>query len=263
MKKTIVLFLSAMMLTYEVFADEIKISDVGSEFSMYKKIKATKEIKQSINIGFSSLTGNTDTLNLNGEYTMTFMRPGYEEKPLQVMFNTSVYVTENNDVRDNEEYNAYFALEQSLENKCLTYLALQWQKNEFKNYDNKSSIGVGVGKKLFDDGSHIFKLRAGIAYNFQQHTNDQPDEEFFSFNQYMEYTNQLNDISDFYVKLGAFENVENFSDDYELLVVAGFNFAVGKDISIILQGEVNYDNLPPVGFEKTDTKTIVRVGYNF
>lgn len=263
MKKTIVLFLSVLLLTSEVVSDEIKISDVGSEFSMYKKIKATKEIKQSINIGFSSMTGNTDTLNLNGEYTMTFMRPGYEEKPLQVMFNTSVYVTENNDVRDNEEYDAYLALEQTMVGKWLAYAALQWMKNEFKNYDNKSSFGVGVGKKLFDDGSHIFKLRAGIAYNFQQFANDQPNEEFFSFNQYMEYTNQLNEISDFYVKLGAFENFENFSDDYELLTVAGFNFAVGKDISITLQGEVNYDNLPPEGFKKTDTKTIVRVGYNF
>lgn len=263
MKKKMILFLCTLLLPATVMADEVKVSDVGSEYSTYQKIEASKELKQSINIGFSNLTGNTDTMNLNGKYTMSVIKSGYENKPLKLMFDANAFVTENNDVKDNEEYSANLALEQSIIDKWLVYASAHWLRNEFRNYDNKLSIATGIGKELYNDGQHLFKARIGIAYNLQQHTNDQPDEEFISFNQYLEYTNQLNKISDLYVKLGAFENFENFSNDYEILFVAGLNFAVATDISVILEGEVNYDNLPPVGFEKTDTKTIVRVGYNF
>lgn len=263
MKNGVILLFSTLLLSTVAVADEVKVSDVESEFSTYKKIKASKELKQSINIGFSNLTGNTETMNLNGKYTMAVIKSGYNNKPLEIMFDASAFVTENNDVKDNEEYSVNFALEQSIVGKWLTYGSIHWLRNEFKNYDNKSSFAAGLGKEIYNDGQHIFKARAGIAYNLQQHTNSQPDEEFISFNQYMEYTNQLNKVSKLYMKFGAFENFEDFSNDYEILVVAGLRFAVAEDISVILEGEVNYDNLPPIGFEKTDTKTIVRVGYNF
>lgn len=258
-----ILSLWILLLPIAVIADDVKISDVGSEYSAYKKVEASKELKQSINIGFSNITGNTETLNLNGKYVMSFTTSGYGDNPLKVMFDASAFVTENNDIKDNEEYSANLSLEQFIVRDWLTYASIHWLRNEFRNYDNKSSIGGGIGKELFNDGQHIFKVRVGIAYNFEQHTNEQPDEEFVSFNQYLEYTNQLNKISDLYVKLGALENFENFSSDYEVIVVAGLNFTVAQDISVILEVEVDYDNLPPVGFENTDTKTIVRVGYNF
>lgn len=263
MKKRVALLLSTLLLSSVAVADEVELSDVESEFSTYKEVKATKELKQSINIGFSSLTGNTETMNLNGKYMMAVLKSGYNNKPLKIMFDASAFVTENDDVKDNEEYSANLVLEQNIVDKWLTYGSISWLRNEFKNYDNKSSFGAGIGNEFYNDGLHVFKARVGFAYNFQQHTNTQPDEEFFSFNQYLEYTNQLNKISDLYVKLGALENFENFSNDYEVLFVTGLNFAVATDISVVLEYEVNYDNLPPIGFEKTDTKTIVRVGYNF
>lgn len=260
MKKVIMLLL---VVSAAIADDEVKVSDVASEFSNYKEIKASKELKQRIDIGFSNLTGNTETLNLNGKYTLSVIKSGYDNKPLKILFDASAFLTENNDVKDNEEYSANLALEQSIVDKWFTYLTVYWLRNEFKNYDNKSAIGSGVGKEFYNDGQHVFKARVGVAYNLEQYTNEQPDEEFFSFNQYLEYTNQLNKISNLYVKLGAFENFEDFSTDYEILFVAGVNFAVAENISVILEGEVDYDNLPPVGFEKTDTKTIAKVGYNF
>ncbi|UPT77863.1 DUF481 domain-containing protein [Sulfurovum sp. XGS-02] len=263
MKSRSILTVLALLLPVAVMAEEVKVSNVASEFSTYKKLKASKELKQSINIGFSNVTGNTETFSLNGKYALSVTTSGYNDNPLQIMFDTSAFVTENNNVKDNEEYTANLALEQFVIEKWLVYTSVHWLRNTFRNYDNKSSIAAGVGKKLFDDGQHIFKLRAGIAYNIEQYTNDQPEESFFSFNQYLEYTNQLNKVSALYVKVAALENFENFSDDYEVLAVAGLTFAVAEDINVNLEEEVRYDNLPPIGFETTDTKTIIKVGYNF
>ncbi len=263
MKYRSILMILALLLPGLVMADEVKVSNAASEFSTYKKLKASKELKQSINIGFSNVTGNTETFSINGKYTLSVTASGYNDRPLQIMFDASAFVTENNNVKDNEEYTVNLALEQFVIEKWLVYTSAHWLRNEFRNYDNKSSLAAGVGKKLFDDGQHIFKLRAGIAYNIEQYTNDQPEETFFSFNQYLEYTNQLNKVSGMYVKMALLENFENFSDDYELLAVAGLTFAVAEDINVNLEGEVRYDNLPPIGFETTDTKTIIKVGYNF
>ncbi len=263
MKRISIVTVLTFLVSVVVMADEVKVSNVASEFSTYKKLKASKEVKQSINIGFSNVTGNTETFSLNGKYTFSVTTSGYNDNPLQIMFDASAYVTENNNVRDNEEYTANLALEQFVIEKWLVYTSAHWLRNEFRNYDNKSSLAAGVGKKLFDDGQHIFKLRAGIAYNIEQYSNDQPEETFFSFNQYLEYTNQLNKVSALYVKMALLENFENFSDDYELLAVAGLNFTVAEDINVNLEEEVRYDNLPPIGFETTDTKTIIKVGYNF
>ncbi len=263
MKRISIVTVLTFLVSVVVMADEVKVSNVASEFSTYKKLKASKEVKQSINIGFSNVTGNTETFSLNGKYTFSVTTSGYNDNPLQIMFDASAFVTENNNVRDNEEYTANLALEQFVIEKWLVYTSAHWLRNEFRNYDNKSSLAAGVGKKLFDDGQHIFKLRAGIAYNIEQYSNDQPEETFFSFNQYLEYTNQLNKVSALYVKMALLENFENFSDDYELLAVAGLNFTVAEDINVNLEEEVRYDNLPPIGFETTDTKTIIKVGYNF
>jgi putative salt-induced outer membrane protein YdiY len=258
-----ILPLCISLLSVVVMAGEVKVTDVESEYSTYKKVKASKELKQSINIGFSNLTGNTETLNLNGKYIMSVTTSGYGDKPLKVMFDASAFIIENNDVKENEEFSANLALEQFTVDKWLVYASAHWLRNEFRNYDNKSSIATGIGKEVFNDGQHLFKAKIGVAYNVEQYTNGQEDEKFVSLNQYLEYTNTLNKISDLYVKVGLLENFENFSDDYEVLFVAGFNFTVAKNINVIIEEEVKYDHLPPVGFEKTDTKTIVRVGYNF
>jgi len=252
-----------LVLTTGAIADDIKVSDVEAVYSAKSNVKASDELKQSINLGFANTTGNTKTLNLNGKYEMSLTTVGYANEALKVAFDTSAFVTKNNGVKDNEEYRANLGLEQYVTNGWLGYASLNWLRNKFQNYDNKYSVGLGIGKEIFNDGQHSLKMKLGTAYNVEDYTNAQESKKFASLNEYLEYNNQLNTVSNLYVKVGAMQNFEDFSNDYEVLVVAGFNFAVAENISVSIEEEVRFDNLPPVGFEKTDTKSIVRVGYNF
>lgn len=262
-KKITLSIISALMLSAAAMADEeIKVSDVEAQYSSKSNVKVSNELKQSINLGFSNTTGNTDTLNLNGKYDMSFSTVGYAGQTLKVGFDASAFVTENNDVKDNEEFTANLGLEQYITDSWLGYASLNWLRNEFRNFDNKFAIGAGIGKELFNDGKHTFKVKLGVAYNIEQYSNAQEDHKYTSLNQYLEYNNKLNDVSNLYVKVGAAENFDDF-EDYEVLTVAGLNFAVAENLSVTLEGEVRYDKIPPVGFDTTDTKTIVRVGYNF
>jgi len=59
------------------------------------------------------------------------------------------------------------------------------------------------------------------------------------------------------------ENFDDMGKDYEATLLLGLNFVLSENMHFTLEEELNYDNLPPIGFDKTDTKSIVRLGYKF
>jgi len=265
MNKTITHSLvTVAMLTTLAVADEAVLSDVEAQYSAKSSVEATDELKQTINLGFSNTSGNTETSNLNGKYTMAFTTVGYAEEKLKVGFDATAFVNKNDDVTSNEEYTANLGLEQYITDGWLGYAALNWLRNpDFKNFDNKISVGAGVGKEIYNDGQHTLKLKVGMAYNIEQYTDATPEAKFTSVNEYIEYTNILNKTSTLFLKIGAMQNIEDFKNDYEVLGVAGLNFSVAENISITIEEEVRYDKIHPGTKESKDTKTIVRVGYNF
>ncbi len=220
-------------------------------------------LKQNINVGFANTSGNTDTLNLNGKYDATYTTDGYNNEKLNVLFDASAFSTENNNLVNNEEYRVNLGLEQFINNGWLGYANLNWLKNKFLNFNHKATIGVGIGKEIYNEGQHSLKIKLGIAQNLERYTNAQADHDFTSLNQYVEYNKQLNKVSNFFIKLGALENFDNFSNDYEVLGTIGLNLAIAENINVILSEEIHYDNLPALGFKKTDTRTLVSIGYHF
>jgi putative salt-induced outer membrane protein YdiY len=262
MKKMISYAAIALLMGQGASAD-VKVTDVEATYSNNSNVKAEKELAQSINFGLANTTGNTKTLNVNGKYDMSFTTVEYGGEDLKVAFDAGAFVTKNNGVKDNEEYTANLGLEQYVMNGWLGYASVNWLRNKFQNYDNRFAIGAGVGKEIFNDGKQSLKFKLGTAYNIEDYSNAQATKKFGSLNEYLEYNNQLNNVSKLYVKLGSMQNFKDFSNDYVADMVVGFDFAVAERISVTIEEEVRYDNLPPVGFKKTDTKSIVRVGYHF
>ena len=259
-----VAMLSTLAVADEEVANEVVLSDVEAQYSAKSSVEATDELKQTINLGFSNTSGNTDTSNLNGKYTMAFTTVGYAEEKLKVGFDATAFVNKNDDVKSNEEYTANLGLEQYITNGRLGYTALNWLRNpDFKNVDNKISVGAGLGKEIYNDGQHTLKLKVGMAYNIEQYADATPEAKYTSVNEYIEYTNILNETSTLFLKVGAMQNIEDFENDYEILGVAGLNFSVAENISLTIEEEIRYDKIHPGTKESKDTKTIVRVGYNF
>ncbi len=243
---------------------DVTPTDVEAKYSNKQSVKASQELKQNISLGLANTTGNTKTFNLNGKYLATFTTEGYAGNPLKVAFDAGFFYDKNNGVLSNEEYTANLGLEQYVMDGWLGYAGINWLRNpDFRNYNNKFAIGIGVGKELYNDGQHSFKVKLGTAYNIEDYADATPNKKFGSLNEYLEYNNQLNKVSSLVVKVGAQENFKDFSNDYEITALAGFNFAIADNLSLSIDEEIAYDNLPPVGFKKTDTKSIVRVGYNF
>jgi len=252
------------LLSTSILADDIIISDVEAQYSGKSYIEVSEQLVQNINLGFSNTTGNTDTLNVNGKYTAAFTTTGLLNKKLKVGFDTTAYLTKNDSIVNSEEYTANLGVEQFISETWLGYGSVNWLRDsKFKNFDNKFTVGTGVGKELFNNGTQSFKIKLGLAYNIEQYADDTEELKFASLNEYIEYNYQLNPVSNFYIKVGAMEDIQDFSNNYEILTVAGLNFSVSKNISVTIEEEIRYDNMHPGTENDTDTKTIARVGYTF
>jgi putative salt-induced outer membrane protein YdiY len=254
--------LAAAVLGGVLYADAFQADNVAEKYDMTGSIDAKKPLEQKIDIGFANTTGNTETLNLNAKYALLALREGYAGRELKLSFDAGVYLTENDGTRDNEEYTVKMAAEQMLYDEWLVYGTIRWLRNTFRNYDSKTFVGIGVGKKLVDTPKHLFAIKLGTAYNDEVYSDEQPDQQFGSLTEYAEYRYRFNDTNEAYVQVGASENFEDF-DDYEILSVLGVDVALNDTLHLVVEEEIRYDNVPPVGFEKTDTKSIVRLGYTF
>jgi putative salt-induced outer membrane protein YdiY len=259
---TIRIFLASTMLAGMLCADAFHTQNVAGSYDMTGTVEAKKPLEQKIDIGFANTTGNTDTLNLNAKYALLGLTEGYAGRELKFSFDAGVYLTENDGTRDNEEYTLNAAAEQMLEDEWLLYGTIRWLRNTFRNYDSKTFVGIGVGKKLIDTPKHLFTIKFGVAYNDEVFSDGQPDRNFGSLTEYAEYRYRFSDKNEAYIQVGASENFDNF-DDYEILSVLGVDVALNNTLHLVVEEEIRYDNVPPVGFKKTDTKSIVRIGYLF
>lgn len=189
----------------------------------------------------------------------------YDNNPLKIAFDTGALFSENNSTKNNEEYTANLELQQDITNGWLGYTEIHWLNNpEFKLLDSKSSMGVGIGKTLYKDDTQSLLVKLGTSINSQNYSTDQETDTFGALNEYVEYHNDLNKISKFYLKVGSMQNFDDMQNDYEVLGVAGITFNVAENINLSLEGEVLYDNTPAEGaINTTDTKTVMLLGYNF
>ena len=252
-----------LILSTNIFAQDC-VGDIETWHSNFSKIEEKKKLLQNFNVGFSNTTGNTKNLDVNAKYDFSLCTTSYNQQLLKIIFDTSLFFSKTDSKKSNEEYLLNLGLEQKLDKRWLTYFALNWLRNpEFKNYNHKTSMGVGVGKNLFFDETQSLTFKLGTSLTREDYANTQASENFNSLNEYLEYKNQLNKISKLYLNTGALQRFQGFENDYEVLAVLGVNFTVGEKINLSLEQEIAYDNLPPVGFKKTDTKSIVRLGYKF
>jgi len=258
------ILLSTLVLTSGLLAADVTATDVEGKYTNKSTpIVATTAPVQSIDVGFANTSGNTKTLNLNAKYSFHHMINHGNYKPFKYNFIATGFLNKDQNVKTAEEYTAVLNGEQELVDNWLAYIALGWLRDEFKNYDNKLSLTIGIGKILIDDGKQRLVLKIGSAYNIEEFTNGQEKASFGSLNEYLEYNNKLNEFSNLYIKLGAMENFEDMGEDYEATALLGLSFVLSENMNLSIEEELSYDNLPATGFKKTNTKSIVKVGYKF
>ena len=217
---------------------------------------------QRIEAGFSDTNGNTRTTSLNAKYTLAHQWQMRKFAPMFYTLELSAFLARDEGKRTAEEYKALFNAKQPLPHKWLSYLSLGWLKNDFQNFANKVDLSIGLGKILYQDQKQTLILKLGPALNYETYTNGGNDS-FTSLNEYLEYSRKVHLLSRLYLKLGAKENFADMKSDYEINSLFGILFKLDTRLNMTREYNTFYDNTPSEGFGKTDTKTVIRIGYSF
>ena len=243
--------------------DASSTKKIKNHLSEYKTLNISDELAKSIDFGFSTTTGTTNTLNINGRFRTYRTFSGLNDKMFKILFDSKVFLNKSDNIKNNEEYRVDLDLEQTFNKDWLGYVNLAWFRNTFKNYDAIYSNNIGMGYKLISEDTHSLTIKVGLGFNREQYTNDQKDKTYISCNQYIEYNNKITPTSHFYTKIALIENIDDFSDDYEVFNIIGLDFSISEDLSFSIEQEIYFDSLTSEGKDTLDTKTIAKIGYRF
>ncbi|RUM68982.1 MAG: hypothetical protein DSZ05_00130, partial [Sulfurospirillum sp.] len=163
------ILLATLLSTTALIAD-IATTDVAGKYtSKTTSITAASVPVQSIDLGFANTSGNTKTLNLNAKYSFEHMLDSESYEPFKYGLQATAFLNKDDGTKTAEEYTALLNGEQALQNNWLGYIALGWLRNKFKNYDNKTSLAIGIGKTLFEDAKQRLVVKIGPAYNIEEY----------------------------------------------------------------------------------------------
>jgi putative salt-induced outer membrane protein YdiY len=211
----------------------------------------------NIEAAASHLTGNTDTTS--GKLAALFVARSKRQRfTLRGRWN---YAENDNVVSAREAGGSvkydFFAME-----KLYVYANALFDYNPFKDLNLRSTFGGGLGYQFFEDARKKLGAELGVSYvdeNFRTAPDDSYTGGRWSIN--FDYWLIQDKIDLFHYQEGYFslEDLKNMN----LHTEQGLRFAVLKNFYTTFQANVDYDNQPSPGFEKTDTTLLFGLGYNF
>ncbi|MEW6440952.1 MAG: DUF481 domain-containing protein [bacterium] len=146
--------------------------------------------------------------------------------------------------------------------KLYTFVNTLLEHNKFQDLNLRTTVGGGLGYQFLEDARKTLGFELGVSY-FNEDFAVNPDDAYAAGRWSVNATYELlpERISLFHFHEGYF-GFEDLSDLY-LRSEQGVRFTLIQDFYTTFQANVNYDNTPPDGFEKTDTTLLFGLGYAF
>ena len=204
---------------------------------------------QNIEVGFVNTNGNSKTTNLDAKYTL---KNNFSD--IDYKFTLGTFSSKSSGTRSAENYFANLELTEDLSNGWLGYANLGWLKDYTLNLDPRYTSGAGAGKTLFSDATQKLDVKLGLSYN-----HDHGIGSYGALNEALNYTNKLSQTSDLYASVASFQKLDDFGD-YEIKSVLGVKYKLSTNLN--LNAELNVDYYAKKAI-KTDTKTLVKISYDF
>lgn len=149
-----------------------------------------------------------------------------------------------------------------LSQKDYVFVNAKAEQDKLADLNLRTSLGGGYGYQFLETEIAKMSAEVGLAY-INEDYEIAPDESFPSLNLGLNYERK------FWDKRLVFFNNNNLSVSLEDTADALFKTKVGlrvpivENVNVATQVNVDYDNMPPPGVEKTDTSLVFSVGYGF
>lgn len=237
-----------------------KITETVS-FSMadVKSINPPKEpvvkIKARVNLGITSTKGNTDrySSHLEGEFSARTAKNRYTA-------GVEVNSTKDNGVKTESNSLGSIQYDHFVSKKWFAYSNVMFEKDKFKDLNLRSLIGIGSGYQFFETPVTNLSLEAGINYVNEDYIAG--DDESFSSGRWAVNYDRYFHKKAFQVfhSHEGFVSLKNTNDIF-ILSRTGIRVPLFEHFNATLQYNLDWENTPAPGREKTDRMLMFTLGY--
>jgi putative salt-induced outer membrane protein YdiY len=146
--------------------------------------------------------------------------------------------------------------------KFYGFAALRYEHDRIANLDQRIVPGIGVGYLWFDKPDFKFDTEAGLAFVHEKYEDGETNDAMSARLAYHLKKGMWN------VKVSVFHDLEYYPslerlDDFLIIADAGVRAAMTERMFAEYKIEYRYDASPAEGFDHTDLRHVVGVGWKF
>ncbi|MHC9511819.1 DUF481 domain-containing protein [Kangiella sp. M94] len=208
----------------------------------------------TIDFGYISTTGNSETESLNGAFKYITR--------ISDEWSTGVHITgmtsENDEVREAERYTFVWNNRYDLSERSFVYSVVDYMNDYFGAYDYQAGAYVGYGHELFKDDTGHFSLGLGLGYRVNALKAGEDEKENVVRGD-LDYQYNISETAIITQLISAIwgQEFDTYSSETALKT------KISDSLALKLAYHVNYNSEVPVGAEKRDTTTSISVSYSF
>ena len=213
--------------------------------------------KVRVNLGASATGGNTESESIYGDGELV-ARTAKNRFTLGAVYKRA----KDNDVTTVDSITGYLKYDHFLTQKWYLFTNATGEKDEFKDLNLRSTLGLGAGYQFFDSEITSLSLEAGASYINEDFISI--DDNAYSAGRWslrLEHYLFKKSMQFFHIHTGlqSFES----SDDFLFYSQTGIRVPLYKNLSSTLQFNYDYAKNPSPGRENDDTAIIFSLGYQW
>lgn len=213
------------------------------------------EINGRFNLGGSVETGNTEKSAFHLDTEM--IARGIDNRiTLGAGYNRS----EDNDIESSNNSLAYVKYDHFISKKWYGFANALFTKDKFKDLKLRNAIGLGLGYQFWEDNLGNFSIEFGPSYVNEDFITA-VDRDFTSGRWSVNYDRWIMDKQ--FQLFHLHEGLVSFEDTSDIFIRSrtGVRAPIFMGLTLTAEVDIDYDNLPSPGNEKTDTRYLVNAGY--
>jgi putative salt-induced outer membrane protein YdiY len=215
------------------------------------------KMKGHVNVGLTSTRGNTETSthHMDGEFVARTVKNRYT-------LGAEINRAEDDGEKTVNNVRGYAKYDHFLTEKWFLYSSASAEKNEFKDLNLRTDLGIGAGYQFFETPMMNLSLETGLAYVNEDYDegqdNDYPAGRWaVNFDKYF-----FNKTLQFFHFHEGFVGLED-TDDLFIRSRTGLTVPIYKKFKATAQYKYDWDKNPKQGREKADEMYILTLGYEW
>lgn len=210
-----------------------------------------------VNLGFISTQGNSDTMQLHGDFETVF-----SGRTTRYTLGGEINHESESGRNTVANWRAYNKYDTFLTPKWYVFANLGLERDRFKDISLRTNVGPGSGYHVWKSKLRNLALEGGFNY-VNENLIAAPDRSYAAARWSVDWDHFVyRRIVQFFHRQVGLVGLES-GGNIVIRSKTGFRLPLTPHISATLQLDVDWDNDPSPGTESADTRYIVKVGYHW